>query len=424
MAWKRSVALSSLLLTLAALGPVAFAEEPPTTEPATPGTEKPAPPPPPAAEAPKPHFWGDRFALYIEANTGGAKTARDINATIITTSNMSSTNKLNLFDIDHGRLAIGWTLPAQRGMFKLVWTGYRETSYEFNAVGSENYALSRGNLETPGQIDAAVPWWKVRARNGSLQAHQGIPIIEDDQTTITYEPDNPGTNTSLSGRVADDLQHSVQMVDALFQREFGGRMWRGRWSTGFRYFDIEGTNPAAAWLINGSYAGIGYTDGTYLHLVAISNTAKGIGPTGSMEAQLRLFKTRLVLYAEGRVAFVYEKVEADTGNIFTLAVDASAPRDPVTGIPARMYLVPTRLQEDRKKTAWHVSGEVGARVRILEGLQFELGAGQTSYQDCMLLPTHVLIPSKYSDASNGVSALYNTRDFLVSVWHAGFSFQF
>jgi hypothetical protein len=205
-------------------------------------------------------------------------------------------------------------------------------------------------------------------------------------------------------------------VDLLYQREFGGRTFRGRWSSGLRYFIYEGTVPAAAWVNNADFAGIGYTDGTYIRLLPISQSTKGWGPTGSLEAQYRLFKARVVLYAQGRVAFVYQKLESDTGEFFTLALD---------DLNARMYPVPSRLDESRSKTSWHVAGEVGVRVRILEGLQFELGAGQTSYQDCILVPTNLLIPSKYSEAPyGGTSALYNTRDFLVSVWHAGFSFQF
>jgi hypothetical protein len=415
MSWKRLVALSSLLLALVAIGPVVRAEDPQGTEPKPTGGETPPAPPPAAADAPKTHFWGDRFALYIEANTGGAETARGIDSSIVTSASLNSTNTLDLDKLDHGRLAVGWRLPAEKGMFQLVWTGYRETEYTFNAAGYEADARPRSDLGGSTSLPSPVQWWQVRVHQGELQAHQGVPILEDDGETITYEVDNPDLNTYTTGQVADDMQNSAQTADLLFQREFGGRAFRGRWSAGLRYFVYEGTVPAAAWVNNANFVGIGYTDGTYIRLLPISQSTKGWGPTGSLEAQYRLFKARVVLYAQGRVAFLYQKLASDTGEFFTLALD---------GLNGRMYPVPSRLDESRSKTSWQVAGEVGVRVRILEGLQFELGAGQTSYQDCILVPTNLLIPSKYSDAPYGTSALYNTRDFLVSVWHAGFSFQF
>jgi hypothetical protein len=89
-----------------------------------------------------------------------------------------------------------------------------------------------------------------------------------------------------------------------------------------------------------------------------------------------------------------------------------------------MYLVPARLEESRNKTSWQVAGEFGLRWRILEGFQVELAAGQNSYQDCVLVPTSILIPTLVVEAPSGTSALYGTRDFLVSTWHLGFSYQF
>jgi hypothetical protein len=182
-----------------------------------------------------------------------------------------------------------------------------------------------------------------------------------------------------------------------------------------RYFTYKGTVPATAWLNNADFGGVGYTDGTFIRLLPIAESASGVGPTGSLEAQYRLFRARVVLFAQARLAFVYQSLDADTGDFFTLA------QDPTAG---RMYPVPSRLKQSRTKTSWQVAGEAGVRVRILEGVQFEAAAGQNSFQDCILLPTQLLIPTTYTAAPFGTSALYNTRDFLVSVWRAGFSFQF
>ena len=83
MSWKRWVALSGLLLVFATFGSSAVAGETPETEPKPAGEEKkPAPEAVAPPEAPKPRWWGDRFALYIESNTGGAATARDIDTSI------------------------------------------------------------------------------------------------------------------------------------------------------------------------------------------------------------------------------------------------------------------------------------------------------------------------------------------------------
>jgi hypothetical protein len=420
MSWKRLVALSGLLLALAALGSVAIADETQGTEPEPKptGGEKPAEAPPPAAEAPKTHWWGDRFSFFIEANTGGAETARGIDSSIITSSTLTSSGSLDLGKLDFGRLAIGWKLPAEKGMFQLVWSGYREREYTFNAVGFEADARPRADLTqsapTSKQLPSPVQWWRVRVRDGRLQAHEGVPILEEDGT-ISYEDDNPDLNASFTNDVADDLQHSAQTLDLLFQREFGGRMFRGGWSSGLRYFAFEGTTPAAAWLGNANVAGTGFTDGTYIHLLPIADSSKGFGPTGSLEAQYRLFRARVVFYAQARMAFVYQTLHSDTGDFFTLAANTDS---------GTTYPVPSRLKESRTKTSWQVAVEAGVRVRIVEGLQLEVGAGQTSYQDCILVPTQLLIPGKYSEALYGTSALYNTRDFLVSVWHAGVSFQF
>jgi len=423
MSWKRLVALSGLLLALAVLGLPTFAQEPPPgtePKPATgekPAEEvKPAEQAQPAEEAPKTHWWGDRFSLYIEANTGAASMARDIDTSISTSAQATSQSGLDIDALDHGRLAVGWKLPAERGMLQVMWTGYRETSYSFEAVGSEKFALLRIDGEITNQASRVemVPWWNVFVEDGHLQARQSIPILEEDGT-ITYEYDNPDLNTTLENEIADTLQNNAQTLDLLYQREFGGRTFRGRWSAGLRFFSYQGTVPAAAWLNDADYGGIGYTEGTYIRLIPLAEKTSGIGPTGSMEAQYRLFRNRLTFYLQGRVAFVVQDLESDTGDFYTLVSSAA---------DQQMYPVPSRLNESRDKTSWQVTAEAGVRWRILEGFQFELAGGQTSYQDCVLVPTSLLIPKLVQEAPRGTSALYNTRDFLVGSWRAGFSYQF
>ena len=418
MSWKRLVALSGVVLAIALSGPAALAAEDPGTGSKPAGEEKPAQETKPAAEAPATHWWGDRFSLFIEANTGGASTARDIDSSIYTSAKVNSLSSLNIGEMDYGRLAIGWKLPAEKGILQLVWSGFHETGYTFEASGYQAAARLRVDGEVTNRIfglQNPVLWWKVSVDKGNLSALQSIPIVEEDGTTISYEYDNPALNTALENQISDDLLNKAQTIDALYQREFGGRSFKGRWSAGLRYFSFRGTLPAAAWLNNADFGGVGYTDGTYVHLLPLEESATSWGPTGSLEAQYRLFRNRLSFYLQGRFAFVYQTLESDTQDFFTLVTDATA---------ATIDPVPSRLEETRSKTSWQVTGEVGVRARIVEGLQFEAGYGQTSFQDCILVPTTLLIPKQIKEAPAGTSALYNTRDFLVDVWHAGFSYQF
>jgi hypothetical protein len=147
----------------------------------------------------------------------------------------------------------------------------------------------------------------------------------------------------------------------------------------------------------------------------VSQDTKGYGVTGSLEAQYHFLRNRVVLYAQGRTAYIYQTLRADTGEFYTLVQDKTS---------GAIYPAPARLQQNRNKTSWQVTAEAGVRIRVVEGLQFEAGAGQTSYQDSLLIPTTILIPKTYEESAQGTSALYTTRDLLYDGWHAGFSYQF
>ena len=87
-------------------------------------------------------------------------------------------------------------------------------------------------------------------------------------------------------------------------------------------------------------------------------------------------------------------------------------------------LAEARALENREKIVWQVTAEVGARVRLLQGVTAEIGYGQTSFQDAVLVPTAFFIPQVATDVQAGTSILYNTRDLLFGVIHGGVSFQF
>ena len=410
MAWKRFLAWAGVLSTLAFGGTAVLAEE----TPQAPAPEGQPAEPAKAEESSKPGFWGDRFALYIAVAGGGAWSERTIDSSITTSGNSVSKSDLDLQDVLHGRFTVGWQLPANRGHLLLSVNGFREDSYVFSAYGLSSWAVESiaedGSL-TASAYDELLRWWRVRATDGRLKSTYTVPLLVNG--SILYDVEDPQTYAQREGATAVDLQNEMQTWDAFYQREFGGRRWSARWSAGGRYFLYEGTVPAAAWLNDGDKFGYGYTDGVGLRLLPLKQKSSGMGPTASLEAQFHLFRDHVVLYGQGRIALIYESLEVDSGPFFTLV-------DPQDGV----VLAEARVLEDRVKTAWHVTAEVGARIRILQGVTAEIGYGQSSFQDSVLVPTEFFIPQVATDVEGGTSILYNTRDLLFGVVHAGLSFQF
>lgn len=431
MIWKRLLAVSGLLSVLAALGSTPLAQE----------EEEPKPPSETDAqteqvkeqeEAAKP--WGDRMALYVEASYGSASAA-DVDSSLITTATRHSSNTTSLDNI-FGRAKLGWRLPADRGVFLISFSGYKEDSYTFSGVGSENAAISPP--PTPGTDPAAVvsnvplTWWTVQIADGRLVASRRPPLwtISDDrdgngrpdpgEVRFDYaSPCPPGRldcPVTVARSVPDNLQNRLQTVDGLFQRDFGGRRFGGRWTAGLRYFVYEGNIPTSAWLSISYNQGVGlnFTDGTTLRLLRFSQEASGLGPTGSLEFQSHFFRRRLTFYGQSRFAFILESVKTDSGPFFTIALD-----------PGGLLLpAPARLQQDLEKSTWHFGVELGARVRLLEGLHVELAFNRTSYQDVLLLPVSITIPEDPGDAPQGTVGLYKTQDLEMDTVYLGLGYQF
>lgn len=429
MKWKRFLALSGLLAVLTAASPSLLAADPPAPQqPSTGEGEKPpaepakppAEPAKPPEEATKPGFWGNRFALYAEVDGGGARTGRDIDSSITTSSVVRAISGLELDRVDHGRVTVGWQLPAERGHLLLTFNGYAEKGYVFKSRGQEAFAAATVNPDgslTITSTPAPIDWYTLRSDDGTLHTALSIPFLNEEGQPL-YDPENPNLNAAYDTPMAKNLQNRAQTWDALYQREFGGRMWRGRWSAGGRVFLYNGYVPMAAWLNDGDLPGFGFTEGRYLRLVPLKQEARGAGPTGSLEAQLHLFRNRVSLFAQGRVALLHESLSVDTGDFFTLVSIADRPPGDV------VYAAPARLEASRKKAVWQVAAELGARVRIAEGLWAEAAFSESSFQDSVLVPTDLLIPKLFQEAPLGTSALYNTRDLLFRSWHAGLGFQF
>ncbi len=447
MTWKRGFAISFLVLAVGSARLGVFAQDtPPETQPETPESEAPAtppPPPPPAVpEAPatpppeaeppateppappateessKPGFWGDHFALYIEGG-GGTGSVETIDSSIETSSSRQSLSQMDVTDAVNARVAVGWRLPLDRGSFRVVFTGHSEDNYEFNGVGL-NRAISGSTI----QPAANQPWWNVSVNNGTLTSVMTPPTWVDadgddfpDQEEIQSIPGSgppPGVTA-----VPDNAQNRLQTWDFLFVRDFGGKTWSGDYSCGIRHLVYDGNVPASAWLTTSDTtnpAG-GFTDGKNLRLLSFNQETTGTGPTGSLGLQWHLFRNRLTFFAGARFAFLLQDMKTDSGNFFTLVTVTSTDPDTTRTVPAR-------LAQSVSKSTWNFGGGFGARFNVVEGFHVELAFDRTAYQDTVLLPFSITIPSSAEQAPFGTVALYQTQDLDVDSVRLALGFQF
>jgi len=345
--------------------------------------------------------------IYIEA-AGGFAEAKDLNSSIATTSSDTSDARLSLDENYFGRAAIGWQLsPKERGRFVFRFEGYREDSYKFDALGWQDAALGAGS----GDVDPNV-WWTVHAEKGGTTSVKTTPIY-DPQTGEVYYDESIVPNLELSSPSPDDLQNRIQAYDLFYERRFGGRKTRAIWTAGLRHYQYEGNVPAGAWL-NIDFDGVGFTDGGVLRLLTMNQKASGYGMVFSIELQHGFWRDRLVIYGEARSAFVLQSVEVDSGQFFTLVRDA----------PTSAFIAaPARLQETTSKSSWQPGLEVGLAVKLVEGFHLYLAYLINSYQDVVLLPVNITIPENPGQASQGVSAVYNTHDLQYRGGVFGVSFQ-
>lgn len=430
MTWKRLLAPPTLVLACVVIASAVRADDPdnPPTPPPPQSPETGAEPAAPPSEAKKPGFWGDHFALYIEA-AAGTSSADDIDSSIRTSSSNISQNTLKLDDNLYGRAAVGWTLPYGRGSFLLVFTGHKEDSYSFDARGNRGLFSTSDPFICGSPEDAPclsqsgdlLTWWNVHVSGGSLVSSGIVPswdfaadLNHDGRVTaneVVYGP----PRIVITRGAPDNLQNRLQTTDLIFQRDFGGRRVSGRWSAGGRYFVYEGTILAGAWLYTGQEdGGPGYTDGELRPLTFLQDSS-GIGPTASLEIQVHLFRKRLTFYGQGRAALIVQSTKADSGAFLTPA------RAPIDG---SYFLAEARLRSSIDKTVWQVGAEIGARIRLQEGLHVEVALARTSYQDSLLLPANITVPEVVNQADQGTTGLFSTEDLLIDSLRFGLGFQF
>ncbi|HXV75619.1 MAG TPA: hypothetical protein VD788_04810 [Candidatus Polarisedimenticolaceae bacterium] len=428
MRLKRFLASVSPLLLLLAVSAVAAQDDAPPPE-APPQTEEDETPPPPT-DAPEPQAapteqaTTDYFGLYVEAGSG-AWSLDDIDSSIQTLSTALSVNTVSFDDHQYGRAAIGWRLKGGKGDFRLIFNGWSEDGYRFDAEGYLAALDPDLGVATEDVRDPLL-WWTITVDDGQLHSVNTPPVWTDAPPPAGDDANGNGFVDAgeqryltpafdFTAETFTSLQNRAQTYDFVFGNVWGPRGFQGRWFAGLRYFVYEGNMSAAAWLHGSSSEGVGYTDGAFLRLLNFHQEASGLGPTGLMEARFNFFNQRLQLYLNGQISFIVEDVSTTSGEFLTLVGNTAG--EDVT--------VPAELSLSQTKSTWHTAAEAGARLRLTSGLELQLSYGVVGLLDAVLLPNDIRIPENATEARvQGTSALYNTQDYVLTGWRAGLAFQF
>ena len=124
----------------------------------------------------------------------------------------------------------------------------------------------------------------------------------------------------------------------------------------------------------------------------------------------------LTLYGMVQAAFLVTNLHADSGPFTYFARNLGE---------SRFYLPGDgNVQSKISKTTWNTAFEAGLRVKLLEGFHLILDWNRTGYLDTVLMPTSIQIPQNGDQVSLGTTALFVSRDFVVSSINLGLSFQF
>jgi hypothetical protein len=192
---------------------------------------------------------------------------------------------------------------------------------------------------------------------------------------------------------------------------------RSRWTAGLRYLNYKGAIVTPSWLIGvQDNVSFGYSDGIVNHFLLMQQKTKGIGPVGSGEVDFNFFRQRLTLYGMVQVAFLVTDLKTDSGGFTYFARQLG---------PSGFYFPGNgNIQSTISKTTWNTTFEAGLRVRLLEGFHFILDWNRTGYLDTILVPTTIQIPQNATQTQLGTTALFISRDFVISSLNIGLSFQF
>jgi hypothetical protein len=371
------------------------------------------------------------FPLFVEVLYGDA--ASDAILTPIVTSANISFNTFEMDSADNARTSIAWNLKrgmepvVGKGRFRLLFDGYKETGYRFGARGQTFDVFDTSSATPSTQLgDSMHDWWILDIAGGILTSSSPRPSW--DSTTDDANSDgvpNADEVTVLPAvimgttPVIADLETQIQTIELLYERSWGKRVLSASWGAGLRYFTYEGNYPVAAWIRPATAISVGepfggYTNGLSAPILTLYEQTEGVGPTGYVEMQYNVFGDRLQLYGTARAAFVLQSMDATSGEFATL----------VLGNSGEFISAPASLDQTLDKDVWHTGAEIGARLRLAGGLKLHLGYHLTAYQDSILIPQDLSVPETPAQIQFGTTATFNTRDFIISGWRAGFSFEF
>lgn len=405
--WGMMVVAGMLALSLVS-SPTASAQdsEPEEMEPATPVEE---------TDEEERSGGGIPFRLFLSF-AAGSHDGEPLNTSVIRVQDSFETDAtFDLPDQGYGRAEIGWKLPEQKGDFRLTYGGFREDSYVVNARGLSSQVAGVGQNQSASDL---VQWWSFQVEDGRLRSQRTPRTWSSaNDTNGNGEPDPDEIMTLAPDVVIDkdapsNLNNRLQHVDLLYGRVFGGRRWSSRWWGGLRYFDYEGQVLQPAWLGYASVpAGVGFSDGSFLSPLLVQQEASGLGPTGIWEVHLNFAERLFTVYARAQAAFVIAELAADTGVFYSLTPSLGG-----------AVLVPARLQEERDKSTWQNSGELGIRSHLKAGVTLEAGYSIHGFLDTLLLPNLTILPDTPNQLEG--TALFSTQDYDTDGWHVRAAFQF
>ncbi len=362
-----------------------------------------------------------RFALFLEAG-GGAMSVDDIESSIRNNSTFSSSTTVSFSDFEYGQATIGWQLPNDKGRFEATYRGHREDSYRLNAQGL--YSILPEESDIGFNALPRIQWWTMEIADGPLHSEMSVPVWFADQNDTNGDgsvdldeiiyPDTPAV--VINNPASTDMQNSVQTYDVAYRRWFGNRQYGGVWSAGLRYLEYGGNVPATFWISadNGEF---GWTTGGFQNPLIFTQNTTGIGPTASLGFEIKYFRGRLLLFGEGRLSFLLQTMETNSGDFFALLQDPAVGSDTLLSIPAE-------ISSEFDKDVWNVSAEAGVRVQLLSGLFFDLAYTINSYHDVVLLPTQITIPDVLARIEQPVGGVFRSQDLVYSGVRSSLSFQF
>ena len=112
----------------------------------------------------------------------------------------------------------------------------------------------------------------------------------------------------------------------------------------------------------------------------------------------------------GEAAFTFNSMEMDSGNFFQIVDEGTS------GLPAQ--LLEDRLVKELDKSSWQDRAEVGVRLFMKNGLQFEIAYSIAGFLDFVLLPDLLQVGVTNEEPQTV------THDFVFDTVHVGAGFQF